>query len=89
MTKAMEIIEFAKTIEGVEVWECSDRFMIEVNDFLGFTADWDEEYNDDLDEEKLDQLLDMLPNTYKGWEGNRRYEVEGICISLDYTSADI
>lgn len=89
MSKAMEIIEFAKTIEGVEVWECGDRFMIEVNDFLGFTADWDEEYNDDLDEEKLSQLLAMLPNHYEGWDGNREYDVEGIRIDVDFTSADI
>lgn len=88
MTKVAEILEFAKTIDGVDVWECSDRILIEVQDFGGFDSNWNEIVLD-YDEEKVEQLIDMLPTEYEGWEGNREYYVDGVRIDLDFASADI
>lgn len=87
----MTINELRNKVEGmlnISVSEGYDGYALEitVHDFVGFTKDWDEEYQE-TDEKALMEVLNTLPvvenNLYV------TYQLEDGLVQVGYTSFDI
>lgn len=87
-----ELMEMAEMIDGVIFDDRgNDEYALTIEDFLGFNDDWSEEFNDDLDEVAIDELLDAMREAAVSVEIGfySDYQFVGFSVRVGYTSYDI
>lgn len=92
------LIELAKTLQNdisvdeyMDIEENIPIIDITVNDFEGFTDDWEEEYRELDNPAGVDALQELLEKHYVSKEDNLYtvYYMEGYKVIWGYTSFDI
>ncbi len=91
MTKEMMMTTIESLGEDADLWVSGNTLNVDLNDFEGFTSDWDEIDREYDDPEAVNAFLEMLGAECTSQEGDFyiTFHFDGFDVVLGYASFDI